>query len=291
MRPHPNASQAEAFIDTAIQISDAVEGGASPNDPAVVDLLRSVTTRFGVTPLVGGQGSDHLLARAAVLTYTNGLGGNDIIFGRGGVDVIVGGSGNDQLLGGGGNDALFGGSGNDFLFGGTGNDALRGGTGNDQLFGGFGNDQLLGGADNDILIAGKGNDLLRGGTGNDHLFGETGNDMLEGGSGNDLLAGGQGHDVFVFNPANRTEGADRIADFTLGRDTIQLKVADILAATPDIGGDITRIDQSQLWDLRASADGSLLVIHPGGTIEVDGVAFDASFTILGLVEAGAVEVI
>jgi Ca2+-binding RTX toxin-like protein len=253
-RSNNNASQSEAFINTAVQISDAVEGGASPADPAVINLLNSVTAQFGVTPAVGSGGNDTLFAPKGALTYTNGLGGNDVIFGGSGTDVIIGGAGNDSLFGNGGNDALFGGSGNDTLFGGSGNDVLRGGTGNDALFGG------------------------------------SGRDTLTGGSGNDVLSGGTGRDVYAFNPNNASEGADRIADFALGQDKIQLKASEILAATTDIT-DLSQINSSKLWGLSASNDGDLLVRHPGGTIELDGVAFNPSFTILGLVELGAVEVV
>lgn len=49
-----------------------------------------------------------------------------------------------------------------------------------------------------------------------------GNDRLIGGLGNDVLTGGAGLDTFVFLP---TDNADRIADFTIGQDHIELRAA------------------------------------------------------------------
>ena len=61
------------------------------------------------------------------------------------------------------------------------------------------------------------------------LGGLGGNDRLSGGLGNDTLTGGTGQDVFVFdarlsrtNALNRTANLDRITDFSVADDTIQL---------------------------------------------------------------------
>jgi len=71
---------------------------------------------------------------------------------------------------------------------------------------------------NDLLDGGTGNDTLTGGAGNDILTGGSGNDILVGGSGNDTLTGGIGSDRFTFN--SRSEGIDRITDFSVIDDTI-----------------------------------------------------------------------
>lgn len=122
-------------------------------------------------------------------------GGNDLFIGFGSDDVFVGGAGTDVLIGGAGNDRLIGGAGNDFL---------KGGTGDDYLGGGFGDDILLG--------------LL----GNNTLNGSVGDDILVAGSGDNFMVGGVGSDVFVFTDKFGGHGDAKIADFTIGEDTIRI---------------------------------------------------------------------
>jgi Ca2+-binding RTX toxin-like protein len=80
--------------------------------------------------------------------------------------------------------------GNDTLFGGRGNDRLNGGPGNDRLYGGIGDDQLRGGADDDRLSGGFGADsLLDGEAGNDFVRGDaTIDDIQNTGGGVDTLS-------------------------------------------------------------------------------------------------------
>jgi Ca2+-binding RTX toxin-like protein len=191
----------------------------------------------------------------------SGLGGNDVIDGKAGNDSLDGGAGNDTLYGGAGNDTLNGGTGNNTLNGGTGNDRyifnsdnyititeyanegtdtvesaysfnlgpaylenliLKGtsainGTGNSL------NNTITGNGANNQLNGNTGNDTLNGGAGIDTLNGGTGNDILVGSSGNDILTGGSGSDRFTFN--SRTEGLDRITDFSVPDDTIFVSAA------------------------------------------------------------------
>ncbi|MHC5598995.1 MAG: proprotein convertase P-domain-containing protein [Nostoc sp.] len=86
-----------------------------------------------------------------------------------------------------------------------------------------GNDFLDGGTGNDTLTGGAGNDTLTGGTGNDTLTGGSGNDILVGSAGNDTLTGGTGSDRFTFN--SRSEGLDRITDFSVIDDTLVVSAA------------------------------------------------------------------
>jgi Ca2+-binding RTX toxin-like protein len=73
------------------------------------------------------------------------------------------------------------------------------------------------------LMGQDGNDVLYGMICHDTLEGGAGNDMLEGGAGNDLLVGGQGSDVFAFRTTlNPVSNVDRIADFSVAEDRIQL---------------------------------------------------------------------
>jgi Ca2+-binding RTX toxin-like protein len=245
------------FVNTAGEISDAVDAGASPADPNVVSLLNSIVTKFNPDVKVGSDSFDFLFTKNAELNYVNGLGGNDVLLGNSKTDVLVGGSGNDLLYGGGGDDGLFGGAGNDIMF------------------------------------AGTGDDIVRGGAGNDKIFGEQGSDDITGGTGNDLMAGGAGADRFLFNPNRSGEGHDRIFDFKLGEDKIVLKVADVLASTPGLLGlagdpnafDPEDLDVSEKWNLGASRDGDLVIYHPNGSIELDGIKFDSSLNFRAILPA------
>jgi len=196
--------------------------------------------------LQGNQDNDRLFGGSGDNILNGGLGsdelyggkGNDILYGRRGEDILKGGTGDDRLSGGRNNDILRGGSGNDilrgrqnddFLYGGSGDDRLSGGLGKDKLFGGNGDDRLAGRRGNDVLRGRAGNDFLRGfrgkdnlfgGDGRDRLIGNLGNDVLVGGLKSDLLTGGAGRDRFVYGSVE--ERGDRITDFKIGRDTIDL---------------------------------------------------------------------
>jgi Ca2+-binding RTX toxin-like protein len=180
-----------------------------------------------------------------------------------------------------GDDTINGLSGNEIIFAFAGNDKIYANDGNDIVAAGAGNDMAYGGSGNDRLYGESGDDMVWGDSGDDSIFGGVGNDTLEGGTGDDFLKGGDGVDRFVFNPNRAGEGHDVIADFTLGTDKIVLSVTNVLASTPGLlalSGDptafeTTDLDASDLWGLSASYDGDLLVTHPNGTIELNGVKF------------------
>ncbi|EEB70003.1 hypothetical protein RR11_760 [Ruegeria sp. R11] len=158
-----------------------------------------------------------------------GTSASDNILGGAKDDKIAGGGGNDILRGKQGDDNLNGGTGRDQIGGGVGDDTLSGGRGADTLSGYNGEDILQGGSEADRLMGKKGHDRLFGGTGDDKLFGNNGNDRLDGGAdndtinggaGDDTLIGGDGADTFVFAP---NSGSDRIWDFAVGEDMIQIR--------------------------------------------------------------------
>jgi Ca2+-binding RTX toxin-like protein len=97
-----------------------------------------------------------------------------------------------------------------------------GSDGNDTIYGGAGDDELSGLAGADLLTGGAGDDTLTGGAGNDRLFGGKGKDVVSGGIGADVLTGGAGKDIFVFDTAPGKPNIDRITDFSVRDDTIQL---------------------------------------------------------------------
>lgn len=96
------------------------------------------------------------------------------------------------------------------------------GYGDDALTGGAGADLLSGGSGNDTLDGGVGNDRLLGGYNSDLVSGSDGNDVLSGGSGNDTLTGGSGKDNFLFDAKPAKTNLDRVTDFRVADDTIQL---------------------------------------------------------------------
>ncbi|MBE1284777.1 MAG: hypothetical protein GJ676_15815 [Rhodobacteraceae bacterium] len=191
----------------------------------------------GNDTISGGRARDQLFGEDG-RDVISGADGDDLLDGGAGMDGLFAGNGNDILLGGADKDRLYGGTGDDQLDGGTENDRLHGeagkdqldgGAGNDHLNGGSGDDTLRGGADSDRLVGASGNDTLDGGTENDWLRGEAGEDILIGGAGRDRLVGGIGDDDltggldgdwFIFRDS---DGTDRILDFELGRDRIDLR--------------------------------------------------------------------
>lgn len=97
-------------------------------------------------------------------------------------------------------------------------------------------DTLFGSRSADLIEGGSGSDTLLGGYGNDRIYGDSGNDRIVGGMGQDVMSGNSGDDVFVFASASETSpsGRDRITDFDLGADTIDLSRIDAL---PKSSGD------------------------------------------------------
>lgn len=79
---------------------------------------------------------------------------------------------------------------------------------------------IVGTAANDTLQGTVGDDRIQSLGGSDRLLGRAGDDVLVGGLGKDTLNGGKGDDLFVFKSLR--EGIDRIQDFTVDADQIQL---------------------------------------------------------------------
>lgn len=79
-------------------------------------------------------------------------------------------------------------------------------------------ERIFGREGDDLLSGLQGADELVGGAGSDTIQGGGGNDRLRGSSGADVLVGGSGEDSFIFAVAR----GDRVADFTLGTDTLSI---------------------------------------------------------------------
>lgn len=83
-------------------------------------------------------------------------------------------------------------------------------------------EEIIGTGNRDILDGTDGNDLILGLNAGDIIAGNGGSDIIIGGRGSDILTGGADSDVFVFEtPSDRR---DRITDFEVGLDLIDLSV-------------------------------------------------------------------
>jgi uncharacterized protein len=203
-----------------IRVTATDNSGASISDVFTLAVGKSIIGTFRADNLVGTNGNDRILG----------------LYGR---DTIVGGAGNDTISGGFDRDNMDGGDGFDIVdyeywdFGGNYN--LQTGT---ASFAGFYSEQILNfeglltGAGDDFVVGsnadnrietGAGRDRVNGGLGNDTIYGGAGADQLIGGGGADNLFGGAGKDAFIFNNSN--EGIDKINDFAVGSDQIEISRA------------------------------------------------------------------
>lgn len=166
------------------------------------------------------------------------------------------------------------------ILGNAGDNRLNGDAGSDKLFGGAGDDSVFGDSGNDTLSSGSGNDLLYGGIGNDVIVGATGADSLYGGAGRDVLTGDVGatggyDDVFVFQKITDSANnalADRITDFHIGEDKIDLSAIDAKSTTPanDAFSFITTAFTNVAGQLRLQTSGADTFVL--GDVNGDGVA-------------------
>jgi len=301
-------AQSKAEVQAAPTIPTLAGLDLEPSGETLIDEepdLDDAAFVPGLTDLSADNGVVHVVDKVLLpydLSFATGgflnvKAGPDAVIGSAKKDVIALGEGNDVANGGDGDDIIRGDDGDDVANGGNGNDLLSGGRGADALAGDDGKDMLFGRTDDDHLSGGGGKDSLRGGDADDTLFGNAGNDMLIagrhadtliGGSGDDFLFGGKGADKFVFNPNNlgpgnaKLEGNDVVADFNIAQgdmlvldmSTFDQATLDTLAATD---GDTSKLELIDLLtagavSLGASKDGDLLIKHPSGRIELDGIS-------------------
>lgn len=213
----------------------------------------------------GGARDANIDLRAATLEYEIGGGGwVSYANGIHGGYTIANGVTIEKASGGSGNDTLTGNAAANTLSGGAGNDTLDGGAGADQLIGGFGNDiyvidntgdaisetSSLGGVDvvqsaitytltraanvENLTLTGGANinatgsnlaNTLTGNTGANVVSGGQGSDKIDGGLGADTLTGGGDQDAFVFSSELGAGNVDRITDFSVVHDELQLSTA------------------------------------------------------------------
>ncbi|EOW9458958.1 cadherin-like domain-containing protein [Vibrio cholerae] len=136
-----------------------------------------------------------------------------------------------------------------------------------------GDDQIRGIDNNDIILGHAGNDVLDGGLGDDVLYGGSGNDILIGGLGDDILTGGSGEDLFKWVGGDLDGGRDRITDFTIHQDKIDLSdlfdnpsEQEVTALLDSIKSTVQGDDHSSSFTVRQGNDSV--------TIQLDGVSFN-----------------
>ena len=235
--------------------NDIIRGGLGENQ---IDGGSGNDRLFGAAyadNIVGGDGNDQIDGGLDA-DIVQGGNGNDLIFGGAGDDFLLGDFGSDRVYGGAGNDSiqayaevnfvavndhasnsLYGGAGDDFISESFGADFIRGGDGDDTIVGGTrlsaestvdriygdaGNDRISGGGGNDFSYGGDGNDVIEAYVGNDWLFGGNGNDLVITVYGNDTLTGGSGRDFFVFYDAPGEISQNRVTDFNVLDDRMQV---------------------------------------------------------------------
>ena len=249
----------------------------------------------GILRLFGGAGNDTLVGGAGNDTL-NGGAGNDILFGGAGADTMTGGAGDDVFFVDSATDTVseVAGEGTDlvkttstsYTLGANVEDLTYIGTSNIIGQGNALNNVITGAANNDFLMGGEGNDTLYGGLGADTLSGGLGNDTLTGGEGADTLYGDNGADIFRFLDAN-VSGADRIADFVVGTDKIDLSGLDANTAAAGtqtyafIGTSAFSGSAGQLRYLQSGADTKVQADRNG-----DGIA-DFEIVLTGSAALGA----
>ena len=102
-----------------------------------------------------------------------------------------------------------------------------------------GNDIINGGDGDDIIYGQEGDDIINGGAGNDLIVGGTGADLLTGGAGADTFRIGSGESQAIIGGSGNNgtiSGFDRITDFELGLDTLDLQ------GTPIAASNVTRFN-------------------------------------------------
>ena len=256
-----NGGTGHDVIDISAEGYEITSNDAAVTGGAGDDLISVVSTEWGystsglsTTTIDGGSGADRITARTysatgdVDFTITGGT-GNDIIsstaqavsdYSKDAANRVWGGDGDDRIAM---VASSFSGAAVNVAFGEAGADTITAdvglyaaGTLRAELYGGDGSDRL-------VVLAGTDN-LLAGNQGNDTLLGSAGEDRLIGGQGDDYLRGYGAADTFEFQSARSGE-RDRIADFAIGDDMIDLSRID---------ANVFR-DGNQAFDFDGTGDG------------------------------------
>src|SRR5688572_18552713 len=293
----------------------AIINGNSSNNTLNGTGVADTIDGMGGSDTINGLGGNDILRGGAGNDTVNGGIGNDTITGGTGDDALNGGDGNDTFVyatfdgldtfaGGAGTDRIvlaaagttlalrsgFGAGNSVEAIDGVGNSTIRGAssadiydfsattlTGIASIDAGAGDDRVTGSSGADRIRGGLGNDTISGGGGADVLEGDDGADTLTGGAGADRLIGGTGNDFFAITTLSG--GADRIADFGNGADTLRLSVlptsgvtasnlASFVRAQRVDGNVVVRVDTNGATGGSAFTDAAVLEGFTGTTVRV-----------------------
>lgn len=96
---------------------------------------------------------------------------------------------------------------------------------------------------NNVIVGNSGANSLYASAGNDRVSGGDGNDRINGATGHDTLTGGAGKDTFLFTTALSASNVDRITDFDVSADTIQLDHG----VMPGLGAAVGTLSAASFW--------------------------------------------
>ena len=281
-----NVAESNGVVTVTGLASTVTITGFDANDRIVINGLGGddVITASGLGTAMqltadGGDGADVLIGSAGNDTLLGGA-GDDVLIGNGGLDVLDGGSGANTVIPGSALAPAMASAGSAIAAAASVAQSYDGTSGNDQLSAALSNGKLqISGLAAPVSLdaaTSAGNVTLNGLAGDDVidvsgvsaplpamrfiLNGGDGNDMLHGGQGDDLLTGGSGADRFVFSGST---GADTIADFQAGVDTIDISgYGAALASFSDLAGQITQAGADVQIDLGAKVAGAgTIVLH------------------------------
>lgn len=217
--------------------SDYIDGGLGTDTLSFETSSTWVSANLATNSFWNGDATWDNVTNVEILT---GSASSDYLYGNMGANVLDGSAGNDSLSGADENDTLIGGNGNDKIIGGLGSDYVDGGVGIDTfsfetsstwVSANLGSNNFWNGDatwDNvtnvENLTGSSFNDYLYGNASSNTLLGGNGNDTIQGQGGSDVLTGGAGSDTFTFTLISNSSKttADRITDFTLGQDKIDI---------------------------------------------------------------------
>ena len=128
------------------------------------------------------------------------------------------------------------------------------------------------------LVGGVGNDVLSGDNAANQLDGGEGNDLLIGGPGQDELTGGTGRDVFQWANGDLDGSLDRITDFAVSEDILNL--SDVFTSL-GMDYDPQTFDVNSFLELTDTIDGSEISLLDGTPVVllegVTGISLESLF--------------